>query len=215
MILNYFDCRGRAQPIRNYLHERGIAFVDNKISVNDGFQQWSVAAKDPALSGEFGMLPTLDLGDGTLVSEALVIALQLEKSMSLHEQMLVSSTYQDVIINLGMLIWADVAFPGCDFPSTAKGTYDRMMLRFRAYENSLKKLGNAEPFTLAHHFLGEGLDAAIYTFGPRFEGFLADFPNLSEFYSRYRRKFSMHPRPSQFTARPMEADVVKRIHQVI
>jgi hypothetical protein len=209
--LNYFDCRGRVQPIRNYLNERDIPFIDNRVSIADS-QDWAGKAQDASFCGNLGLLPALHK-DGEVINETLVIAFEIEPSMSLQERMLISSTYDDVIVNVGLLIWADMAFPGLDLKATTKIMFTRMMHRFARYEQSEILDANGRFFTLAQHFLGESIDAARYAFGTNFEAVLQKCSRLHAFDLRYQELASRFARPIQFTGRPNEIEAVKAIRR--
>jgi len=206
--LNYFDCRGRIQAIRNFLNQRDIPFVDNRVSVNDGFQEWSLKSQDQDFCGKLGLLPTLRLHkDAALISETLVMAFELEPNMSLDERMLISSVYDDVIENVGLLIWVDFAFPGADVKASMQIMFDRMMRLFNHHEHSSLLNDNGERFfSLAQHFMGESLDSMRYVFGAAFEKALELRPRLNDFDKRYSEWLTRVKRPSQFTGRPNEPE---------
>lgn len=205
--LNYFDCRGRVQAIRNYLHERDIPFVDNRVSVKSP-EEWALKSQDANLSGSLGLLPTARLApQGPLVSETLVIAFELAPNMTLTERAMISSAYDDVIENVGLLLWADFACPGVDVKAMAAIMFQRMMKLFAHYENSPVLADNGERFfSLAQHFVGEAIDAARYVFDEKFDAFLKDKARLSDFDNRYSEFRTRFARPSQFTGRPDEAN---------
>ena len=69
VVLRYFDCLGRAQPIRNALVDAGVAFEDQRITIG---QSWR-ALKEQAEGGPFGSLPVLEWGDDC-VAQAMPIA---------------------------------------------------------------------------------------------------------------------------------------------
>jgi hypothetical protein len=53
IVLRYFDCLGRAQPLRNALVDAGVAFDDERISIGPSWR----TVKEQAEGGPFGSLP--------------------------------------------------------------------------------------------------------------------------------------------------------------
>src|ERR1700733_4925079 len=58
VLLRYFDCLGRTQPLRNALVDAGIAFEDQRLAVGPSWR----ALKEQAAGGPFGSLPVLEWG---------------------------------------------------------------------------------------------------------------------------------------------------------
>ncbi len=54
LILRYFDCRGRAQALRDVLIDAGVDFRDERLVVGPS---WYPLKADPAVAGPFGSLP--------------------------------------------------------------------------------------------------------------------------------------------------------------
>lgn len=161
-------------------------------------------------------MPTCQIDPhGPIIAESLVIAQELDNSMSLNDKMLISAVYQEVIQYIGLLIWADLAFPGVDRKSFAQGLFSRMTQRFSRFEQFFILKDDGLNFSMADHFLGEGIDAAIYAFGNKFVEFLSSCPKLSSFYENYHTKIREYCRPQQFTGRPQEANVVKELRELI
>src|SRR5687768_17094986 len=80
VVLRYFECLGRAQPLRHALIDAGVAFDDVHVSMSD----WSQHKADPAFAGPFGGLPTLSSG-GAVVAAALPIASCLGRRLGQYD----------------------------------------------------------------------------------------------------------------------------------
>ena len=59
VFLRYFDCLGRAQPLRSALVDAGIAFEDQRLAIDPSWR----ALKEQADGGPFGSLPRCSRGD--------------------------------------------------------------------------------------------------------------------------------------------------------
>lgn len=73
MKLVYWDCRGRAQPIRDFLIDREIAFTDDQIPGEDIPTAWPALKADASRSGPFGTLPLLFHEDRVIAESDVII----------------------------------------------------------------------------------------------------------------------------------------------
>ena len=116
IVLRYFDCLGRAQPLRNALVDAGVAFDDERITIGPSWR----TVKEQAEGGPFGSLPVLEWGDDC-VAQALPIAGYVARRLGqydgldamaiAHLEMVASAAYLDVIAELVMMLWVPSAVP--------------------------------------------------------------------------------------------------------
>src|SRR5579864_8894928 len=116
VLLRYFDCLGRAQPIRNALIDAGIAFEDRRVAISPSWR----TLKEQAVGGPFGSLPVLEWGDDC-VAQALPIAGYVARRLGQYDgldamgiarlEMVTSAAYLDIIAELAMMLWVPTAVP--------------------------------------------------------------------------------------------------------
>jgi glutathione S-transferase len=229
--LSYFDCRGRAQYLRYYLHSRGIDFEDHRVALGDDFSAWRAIRDDRAVTGPFQKLPVLNW-DGLLISEMLVIqsflhdALgdreQLSDAENLRHQMLSSSLYIDVMMPIGVLIWADFGIPGADIAALAKRTLERLRMHFGVLNTTLEEWrwlerSRERPVMLADCFLWEELAVAQHVLGEALK--LAETPAVARFYDDFVARGSCErflvEKPCQVTGHPAEAAALAKIRAAL
>ena len=231
ITLRYFDARGRAQFLRYYFKARKVSFTDERVPIGDEFAAWRAMRDDRARTGPFQKLPVLHWGD-RLIGETLMIAAfvheasgdagSLSDDDNMRHGLLTSSLYTDMLTQLGILLWAEVMYPGADLGPAAKRTLDRLKALCQAVEQSLvdwrwlDRLRNRR-IMLADCLLWEELDAARVVFGPHWS--LAATPTLARFYDDFPgRGFCeavLAERPCPITARPNEPEGIVKIQQSI
>lgn len=230
-VLRYFDARGRAQFIRYYAEARGLGIVDERVAVEPDFATWRAMRADRTRTGPFHKLPVLEW-HGRIIGETRVIYSFLQDATGdsnalaperrLHHDMLVSSLYDDVMVPIALLLWADVAFPGADVAAVAKRTLERLESHCGALDQTLLEWAWLEEAAdrvvmLADCLLWEGLDVAQHVFGERLR--LADYPYLLRCHREaaaadvFRRVLTQRPCP--VTARPGEPEAIERIRSLI
>ena len=133
ITLRYFAARGRAQFLRYYLRARGVPFSDERVPLSADFSAWGAMRDDRSRAGPFHKLPVL-VFDGRLVAETLPIAAFLHTTLGdeatltaddrVQHEMLLSSLYTDVTVQVGTLLWAEVLFPGAG-PTSRRQTHSR------------------------------------------------------------------------------------------
>ena len=231
ITLRYFDARGRAQFLRHYFKARKVSFTDERLPINDEFAAWRAMRDDRARTGPFQKLPVLHWGD-RLIGETLMIAAfvheasgdagSLSDDDNMRHGLLTSSLYTDMLMQLGILLWAEIMYPGADLAPAAKRTLDRLKALCQSIEKSLldwrwlDKLRNRR-IMLADCLLWEELDAARVVFGPHWS--LAATPTLARFYDDFQGRgiceAALAERPCPITARPNEAEGIAKIQQLL
>jgi glutathione S-transferase len=230
ITLHYFDARGRAQFLRYYLAARDVEYTDQRVPLSADFAAWAAIRGDRSKFGPFHRLPVLHWGDRKL-AETLVIQAFLHRALgdeallsdedNLRHSTLVSSLYVDVMLPIGTLIWADVAYVGCDVGLLGKRTLDRLRGLFSMLNTTLDEWGWIEsaaerPVVLADCMLWEEIDVVQHVFGARFP--LDDYPTLA----RWHRSAPAHAvfaairdRRAAVTGRGLAAedDVILRIRE--
>jgi glutathione S-transferase len=229
--LRYFDARGRAQFIRYYFRARELAFVDERIPLSADFAAWRELQPDRSKTGPFQRLPVLEWGDG-LVAETLVIASFVHAAMgdaerlpaaeNLRHETLVSSLYNDVMLPVGTLLWADLAYPGIDVPAMARRTLERLSGYLTALEKTLGEWRWLEqaaerPVLLGDCLLWEELDVLKSVFGDL--AGVDERPALAHWHreapSRAAFAECLEAVPCQITAHPNEAGAIATIRAAL
>jgi glutathione S-transferase len=229
--LRYFDARGRAQFLRYYLRARNVAFTDERVPLSPDFSAWIEIRDDGAKSGPFHKLPVLHWGE-TTVAETLVIArflheacgdeARLSEEDNLRHAMLASSLYGDVMIQLGTLIWADIAYAGVDLSQLTARTLERIRKHFERLDETLAEwqglaAAKSRPVMLADCMLWEEIDVADHIFGARLK--LEQHRTLARFYREcpgrpvFEKLLAEHP--CQISGRPGEALAVANLHKIL
>lgn len=229
--LRYFDARGRAQFIRHYFGAREIAFTDERVPLSPDFSAWRALQPDRTKTGPFRKLPVLHWGD-RLVAETLVIAgflhaaggdaSRLSPEENLRHDMLVSSLYNDLMMPIGILIWADLAYPGVDVPAVTRRTLERLGTYLAALEETLEEWrwlegAAARPVLIADCLLWEELDVLTQIFGER--SGIDSLPLLAHWRREApgRKAFEacLEAAPRQITGHPNEAGALATIREAL
>ena len=229
--LTYFDARGRAQYLRYYLLARGVAFEDHRVPLSGTFSEWLAIRPDRTVCGPFHKLPVLHW-DEQLVPETAVIQsflheqlgdrAQLTQEEDQRHSVLSSSLYIDVMIPIGMVIWADVAYPGVDMAAMLKRTLERLRLHLVALDRTLEEwrwleAANERTLMLADCFLWEELSVAQHVFGDALK--LAETPTLTRVLAespvRAAADGLLRTHPCQITGRPAEADMLAKLRSML
>jgi hypothetical protein len=226
ITLRYFDCRGRAQPLRHYLEHSAPAFTDERVPFTDGWRTWARMKTDPELSGPFGKLPVL-VWNGRLLVETLLISsfLQQELAPSAKAPLIdqAQSALADDLGHLYELLNLDQLGPGADPRLVAQrvelGTADS----FRRYESVAA--GPDSPFCLssspsiAAFWLHEVWQLAQLLLGARAEALTAGLSGLSAVLADVASLPAVkHPReavPAFWSARPDEPERLAMLHSIL
>jgi glutathione S-transferase len=232
ITLRYFACRGRVQYLRYYLRARDIPFHDERVPLSAGFPEWLELKADGSRTGPFRKLPVLQWGE-QLVAETPVIhawlhdksgdAARLSEQEQLRHAMLSSSCAGDLMLHLGILLYADLAHPGTDLATEAKNTLPRITMHLGVLEQALTewdwhaRLQQRGPM-LVDCQLWDMLNFAETIFGPAFS--LADLPALRAHYEEcpgreaFRALLAEYPGLA-ITARPAEAEAIALIQTAV
>jgi hypothetical protein len=225
--LTYFDCRGRAQFLRYFLLARELPFEDHRVPLSGNFAEWQAIRNDRDVCGPFHKLPVLRWSE-RLVAETSVVQAFLHEKLGdrarLSEEedwrhaMLMSSLYIDLMIPIGMVIWADFAYPGVDVAAMLKRTLERMRSHLVAMDRTLDEwrwleTAKEREVMVADCFLWEELSVARLVFGDSLK--LEETPTLARVLAdspvRAVADDLLRKRPCQITGRPAEADTLAKL----
>jgi glutathione S-transferase len=215
VVVRYFDCRGRAQFLRHYLRARELEHTDDRVPLSESFEAWVAMRADRSRVGPFHKLPVLHCGDRT-IAETLVIRDFLHRvsgdesllsdEQNVRHSMLTSSLYNDVMLPIGLVIWAKLAMPGVDLGAYAKQTLARVRGHLGSLDRTLDEwrwveVASKRPIMLADCLLWEELDVAQHVFGAHVR--LSELPTLARLYEEApgRRAFeaALSERPGSVT----------------
>jgi glutathione S-transferase len=218
VTLRYFQCRGRAQPIRHALHSAGVDFDDIQVSLGE----WPSHREDPSFAGAYLGLPTLTWDDVT-VAETLPIASYVAKRLGEYSglsdaeiarrEAICSNAYIELCIRVGELVWSSAIHDTA--PAKVLGVFvPRMLSKLEGIERQLVGsdwlCGNAPG--VADWFATEGYDAMRDLVGPaRYAALGRRLPNLDAHWSRLAERRGALERPDAFTSRPDEAAALAEI----
>jgi glutathione S-transferase len=232
--LRYFDCRGRAQPLRDFLWDRGVVFNDEQVSLTPVAQEWPRLKQDQTRSGPFGTLPVLEWdqhegGPAVLMAETLPIAAFVVRRLQTHAglpsrivatlEMTRSAAYIDLILWAGHMLWSDITNPGADVESAVRLQAPRALEKLKRLDALAADgdfFGGAEP-SLADFFVLEGAESLIHMMGRPAVAFVNALPRLGPLCERLRRRpavkavWASGARPARLTGRPDELEVVHRL----
>ena len=219
VTLRYFDCVGRAQPLRHALTVAGVSFDDVRVPM----EKWPELKGDRAFAGPYAGLPTLRWGDDLIV-ETLPVASYVARRLGQYEgrsaaeiaalEAIVSCSYVEVTLPVGLLIWSDIIWPGVDV-DTAYGMHmARLIEKLQLLDATLPE--HDDPL-VADFFADEAFAVARYLIGPDNEDALRDrLPRLAALHDRLAPRVAAlrDRRPARFTSRPDEAKAVARFHAI-
>jgi glutathione S-transferase len=232
ITLRYFDARGRAQPLRYYFAARGIACTDERVPVAGGsnpWKEWMEMREDRARVGPFHKLPVLHYGERT-IAETLVIGAFLHRALgdeallsdteNLRHSMLISSLYSDVVMQVGITLWAEAVYVGLDYPAFVRQVLGRLQGLLGRIEQTLSDWGWAaaargRPVMLADCLLWEELDSLQHLFGEHVG--LDKLPTLSRIYleapgrAAFQKVLASHPAPVTGRGSAAETEIIGRI----
>ncbi len=228
--LKYFNVRGRAQFLRYFLRCREIPFADERLPLGTGFEAWQAIRADRSITGPFQKLPVLRWGD-RVVAETTVIASFLQRVSgdarllsepeSLQHEMLISSVYVDLMMQMGILLWSEVAFAGADFVTVAKRILERLQGHLTVLDRTLVEWQWLErsagrPVMVADCLLWDQIDCIQHFFGGKS---LDGTPTLAQFYrdcpARETFESLLRTNPCSVTARPGEEECILRIRELV
>jgi glutathione S-transferase len=230
VLLRYFDCLGRAQPIRNALVDAGIAFEDQRVAIS---QSWRTL-KEQAEGGPFGSLPVLEWKDDC-VAQALPIAGYVARRLGQYDgldamgiarlEMVASAAYLDVIGELVTMLWVPTSVPDAEAMARFSNHEARILHKVARLDRMLAS--RDEPFfggrrpAIADFFVVEALDMTREVLGARFDAALHRAPRLGEVRDRIAQRDAIAryvgegKRPQRITGNPNETESLARIRRYV
>ena len=209
--LAYFDCRGRAQPIRGALtNAKDVVFTDTRVAM----EAW------PDLKGStpFAGLPTMTWDDVAL-AETLPIASFAAKRLGNYDglddarigylESVCSLAYTEVILRIGEVLWTDAIYPSVTPKQALAVHLDRVIGKLAGLDRTVASasfLGGDTP-AMADYFAFEAVHTIRYvTDGAKLGDACPSLCKLADRVEPYARRAQ---RPARLTARPDEAAVVE------
>jgi len=227
ITLRYFNCRGRAQALRDVLLDAGLPFNDELVEVG---AKWPAQKQDKDFSGPFGSLPLLIWGNDR-VAQTLAIASYLSRRLGHYDgrdaqaiaqlEMIASAAYLDLLLAAGEMRWqVGLAKDEATWNAWFDGYVQRARLRIPYFEQLLASadsqfFGDNHP-AAADFFVYEAISEWQETLGPslldelscprlaRFAETIGSRPSLSAYRNAGRR-------PVAFSGSPTDADALKRL----
>ncbi len=222
IALRYFDCRGRAEPIRQLLRDHGVTFEDAREPIADVRATIGKLSANPSLAAPFGLLPALDW-DGFRVTQTLPIANFVSRELGLFAALdtralarvesIASAAYSELTATLPELVWSPLWFKEQPFEALLK----RIARTPSAYVRRLERMFDDEPWfggrapLSADFFVFEGLSAWCAILGAPYIDAIRNMPKLSKWWQRMRERVNVDALAhTPFTASPFEAELFTR-----
>ncbi len=221
IVLRYFDCQGRAEPLRRMLVDSGVEFVDEKVPISE---EWVKMREDPNFAGPLKTLPVLHW-DSFVTPGTEAIALYLAHKFGYVadgslETLTVSAAlcsvgHSDIIKPAVKFLYEGGSTPEKSIEEDFKTTFDFIRSRVVPFEQYLSKgpylLG--EKLSAADFFVSTACDIAFQIFGekimdgcPKLKSFLqqmAERPRIKEYLNSDRK-------PTQFCASVRETEILEK-----
>jgi hypothetical protein len=223
ITLRYFDCRGRAEPIRHLLRDRKVPFEDAREPIDDIRRAIAALNAEPSVAAPYGLLPVLDW-DGFRVAQTLPIASFVSRELGLTSgvdsralarlESIASAAYSELTAELPAVVWSPVWFKDLSFEQLLK----RIARTPCSYPRKLDALlgasdawfGGSEAVA-ADFFAFEGLSAWCAILGEPYLAAIRTLPRLSSWWERVSQRVGGQSfEKSQFTASPFEAELFAR-----
>jgi len=233
IILRYFACRGRAQPLRDFLYDADIKFQDEQFEFETFPHPWLEARSNRDFSGPFASLPVFQQGDFQ-ISETLAIASYLEHTIgqkNIHRDecklatlnMISSACYLEIIVSIGELIWSEGLSPQLRLEDAISEKLPKILDKLRSVDrlvpNDDKYFGGNIP-SVADFFVFEAFDAIRYFLGPNNAPLtqrLRELDGLSRRLlsrPRFAAMFTAGFRPASMTSYPEENAVIEKARAI-
>jgi hypothetical protein len=217
ITLRYFDCRGRAQPLRFFFRHLQTPFVDERVPFMDGWEAWSKMKLDPMVSGPFGTLPVLQWNRRLLAETGPIYAFvqaQLAPVAGADTILESQSALSDDLARLYELLNLDLLAPSADTGAVANRVHSALVDSFQRYEALLVR--GKDPFgppqfqSVAAFWLLEVSRLAQSLLGARADALIEGVPRVRD----ALREISMLPAvadageviPRYWSARPDEPE---------
>lgn len=214
--LRYFDCRGRVGALRQFLRHKKIAFDDDRVPRQAVASAWQQQKRHLEFGGPFAKLPVL-WADDWPIAETLAIQHFVDRktrpslllSAGLAHASLQSHLYQDVLVNLGLLVWGNLAFPGVDGPKfwqqAALSLAERWRFIDRFLQSQPQMLGG-DRWYLTDFCLREGWQLTVMVLGAATQDWV--LPQLQSFLATAAAASLPEPEEGPFTSHPDEAEII-------
>jgi hypothetical protein len=228
--LRYFEIRGRGQPLRDLLLEAAAAdatlvFEDLQLSFGD----WDRRQQDAEISGAYRALPTLSW-DGQVLQETLPIATFLSARLGHYGgrdalaiarlEAISSLCFTDIAATIGLILWAEVDFPGVDLAQAYPRNLSRILAKLASLDASAPEqgwFGGAQPVA-SDFFALEAWESLCQLLGARAAALPARFSRLHALAERTRARPALArgwaARPARCSGNPDEPDVLARLGRV-
>lgn len=149
ITLRYFDCRGRAQPLRFFFRHLQTPYADERVPFTDGWQAWSKMKLDPMVGGPFGTLPVLQWNRRLLAETGPIYAFvqtQLAPFAGAGAGAIIEtqSALSGDLARLYELLNLDLLAPGADLGAVANRVHSALVDSFQRYEALLVR--GEDPF---------------------------------------------------------------------
>jgi glutathione S-transferase len=226
VALRYFDCRGRAEPLRHLLRDRGVAFEDAREPIDDVRRTIARLDAEPALAAPFGLLPVLDW-DGFRVAQTLAIASFVSRELGAYAALdgravarvesLASAAYCELTCVLPEIVWSPLWCAGLPFERLLKRVARTPCTYPRKLESVLQAgepwFCGADPLA-ADFFVFEGLAAWQAILGEPYVLAIAQLPKLSAWWARASERVQTKTfERARFTASPFEVELFARARE--
>jgi glutathione S-transferase len=226
VVLRYFACVGRAQPLRHALSDSAVPFSEVRVER----EPWSENRDDPGYGGMFRSLPTLTWGNQTL-SETLPIASFIAKKLGHYDglydfaiaqlEAVSSNCYLEGLVRVYDIITLESVYPGADLQRILPRMIMGLLDKLDPVDDVVPEMGwlGGERPALADYFAAEAYEAKRYLLGPARERWLkARLPSLAGLAERIKQRPAIaeawKQRPATFTSNPNERAIIEKIRAV-
>lgn len=226
-VLRYFDCWGRVQGIRDFLHDQGVSFEDERIAkieaTNGGWTQRQIDKAESLNS--FQALPVLEWGEERVEqTEAISLFLTLESGMIeasdtrnlVQHASAISYAHQDLFLPMALFLWTPIFSPEKDLQAEAEQNAQLISRRGQAISKYIEKargdfLFGSSP-SIADCGLFNAALAAEQLFGRRFN---IACSKVEEWKKRMHKRLSAHSswaqRPTDISGSPVEDEIREKL----
>ncbi len=188
MRLLYWDCRGRAQPIRDFLADRAIEFEDEQVASTEGNPHWPALKADRSRTGPFGTLPVFHDGN-RMVAETEVIVRYLQQQQGIQPDLTNAADLRDATAQSAAAdtrSWALAAVRSSD----ASGMKAYLTWAVDKYRRLDTFVPDDQPYfggdlpSFADFYSMEAVFDLKHLCGEQAELFLQELPKLHDLYQR-------------------------------
>lgn len=226
-VLRYFDCWGRAQGIRDFLHDQGVSFEDERIAkieaTNGGWTQRQI--DKPESLNSFQALPLLEWGDERIEqTEAIALFLTLKSGVIeatdtrnlVQHASAFSYAHQDLFLPMALFLWTPIFSPEKELKAEAEQNAQLIQKRGQAISKYVGQARGAFLFgdspSIADCALFNAALAAETLFGRRFS---CSSAKVDTWKTRMHDRLSAHPgwaqRPTDISGSPVEDDIREKL----